>query len=94
VTDSSQQTPAEDETELSSLRKRVAELELALGEHQALESSFRGFMLLRSEGVVRYDGEPKLPIDWPARRQAEFLLDHVVGRVQPRLRAPVRPRTR
>ena len=78
MTDSSQQTPAEDETELSSLRKRVAELELALGEHQALESSFRGFMLLRSEGVVRYDGEPKLPIDWPARRQAEFLLDHVV----------------
>ena len=78
VTDSIQQTPAEDEAELSSLRKRVAELELALGEHQALESSFRGFMLLRSEGVVRYDGEPKLPIDWPARQQAEFLLDHVV----------------
>ena len=78
MTDSNQQTPAEDEAELSSLRKRVAELELALGEHQALESSFRGFMLLRSEGVARYDGEPKLPIDWPARRQAEFLLDHVV----------------
>ena len=78
VTDRSQQTPAEDEAELSSLRKRVAELELALGEHEDLESSFRGFMLLRSEGVVRYDGEPKLSIDWPARQQAEFLLDHVV----------------
>jgi len=47
-------------------------------EREALESSFRGFMLLRSEGVVRYDGYPKLPVDWPEREQAEFLLDHVV----------------
>jgi signal transduction histidine kinase/CheY-like chemotaxis protein len=78
VTDSTQQTPVDDESELASLRKRVAELEMALAEREALESSFRGFMLLRSEGVVRYDGYPKLPVDWPEREQAEFLLDHVV----------------
>ena len=76
MTDSTQQTPAEDE--LISLRKRVAELEMALGDREALESSFRGFLLMRSEGVVRYDGHPKLPIDWPERQQAEMLLDHVV----------------
>jgi PAS domain S-box-containing protein len=78
VTDSTQQTSVDDEAELASLRKRVAELELALAERDAMESSFRGFMLLRSEGVVRYDGYPKLPIDWPERKQAEWLLDHVV----------------
>jgi PAS domain S-box-containing protein len=78
MTDRTQQTPAEDEAELGSLRKRVAELELALSERKALESSFRGFLLMRSVGVVRYDGYPKLPTDWPERRQAEWLLDHVV----------------
>jgi len=76
MTDRIQQIPAQDE--LISLRKRVAELEMALGDREALESSFRGFLLMRSEGVVRYDGHPKLPIDWPERQQAEMLLDHVV----------------
>jgi len=78
VTDSTQQPPAEDEAEFGSLRKRVAELELALSERKALEVSFRGFLQMRSVGVVRYDGSPKLPIDWPERKQAEWLLDHVV----------------
>jgi len=78
VTDSTQQNPAEDGAELGSLRKRVAELELALSERRALESSFRGFLLMRSVGVVRYDGYPKLPIDWPIRQQAEYLVDHVM----------------
>jgi PAS domain S-box-containing protein len=78
VTDSTQQTPVDDKAELANLRKRLAELELALAASEALESSFRGFMLLRSEGVVRYDGEPKLSIDWPEREQAEFLLDHAL----------------
>jgi PAS domain S-box-containing protein len=75
--DSTQQTPADGESELARLRKRVAELETALTDRGALESSFRGFLLLRSEGVVRFTGEP-LPIDWPERRQAEWLLDQVV----------------
>jgi PAS domain S-box-containing protein len=78
VTDSTQQPPAEDEAEFGSLRKRVAELELALSERKALEASFRGFLQMRSVGVVRYDGDPKLPVDWPERKQAEWLLDHVV----------------
>ncbi len=76
MTDRIQQIPAQDE--LISLRKRVAELEMALGDREALESSFRGFLLMRSDGVARYDGHPKLPIDWPERQQAEMLLDHVV----------------
>jgi PAS domain S-box-containing protein len=76
MTDRIQQTPAEDE--LIGLRRRVAELEMALGDREALESSFRGFLLMRNEGVARYDGHPKLPIDWPERQQAEMLLDHVV----------------
>jgi len=76
--DSTQQTPVDDESELARLRKRVAELETALAERGALESSFRGFLLLRSEGVVRFDGSPKLPIDWPERKQAEWLLDRTV----------------
>jgi hypothetical protein len=67
VTDSTQQPPAEDEAEFGSLRKRVAELELALSERKALEASFRGFLQMRSVGVMRYDGDPKLPIDWPER---------------------------
>ena len=78
VTDSTLQPPAEDEAEFGSLRKRVAELELALSERKALEASFRGFLQMRSVGVVRYDGDPKLPIDWPERKQAEWLLDHAV----------------
>ncbi|MGB8297002.1 MAG: ATP-binding protein [Polyangia bacterium] len=78
MTDSTQQPPADQEVEFGSLRKRVAELELALSERRALESSFRGFLQMRSVGVVRYDGNPKLPIDWPERKQAEWLLDHVV----------------
>ena len=78
LTDTTQQTRAEDDAELGSLRKRVVELELALSERKALESSFRGFLLMRSLGVVRYDGYPKLQIDWPERQQAEWLLDHVV----------------
>jgi PAS domain S-box-containing protein len=78
LTDSTQQTPAEDETEIGNLRKRVADLELVVSERKALESSFRGFLLMRSVGVIRYDGHPKLCIDWPERQQAEWLLDHVV----------------
>jgi len=53
----------------------VAELELALSERKALEASFRGFLQMRSVGVVRYDSDPKLPIDWPERQQAEWMLD-------------------
>jgi len=78
MTDSTQHIPAEDEAEFGSLRKRVAELEFALSERRALESSFRGFLQMRTVGVVRYDGYPKLSIDWPERKQAEWLLDHVV----------------
>jgi PAS domain S-box-containing protein len=78
LTDSTQQTLAEDEAEIGSLRKRVADLELVVSERKALESSFRGFLLMRSVGVIRYDGDPKLPIDWPECQQAEWLVDHVV----------------
>jgi PAS domain S-box-containing protein len=72
-----QQLPEAD-AELHYLRRRVAELETTLKERETLESSFRAFMLLRNEGVVRYDGFPKMCIDWPERVQAEWLVDHVV----------------
>jgi len=76
--DSRQPVPAEEEIELGNLRKRVAELEEVLAERESLQSSFRAFMLLRDEGVVRYDGQPKMSIDWPEREQAEWLLDRAV----------------
>jgi len=52
VTDSTQQPPAEDEAEFGSLRKRVAELELALSERKALEVSFRGFLQMAAWGCA------------------------------------------
>jgi PAS domain S-box-containing protein len=64
--------------ELARLRQRVAELEDTLKQRESLESSFRAFMVLRDEGVVRYDGQPKMPIDWPEDKQAEWLLDRAV----------------
>lgn len=75
----STQTSAGDaHDELSRLRRRVAELEATLEERESLDSTFRAFMLLRDEGVVRYDGSPKMSIDWPEQKQAEWLLDHAV----------------
>jgi PAS domain S-box-containing protein len=76
--DRPQTQTGESPDDLSRLRQRVTELENTLKERESLESSFRAFMVLREEGVVRYDGHPKMSIDWPEEKQANWLLDRVV----------------